>query len=120
MTPPLKIVIVDDESPSREFLSYLILSRLPKAKITKIESPIEALDFFQKEDCDILFLDIEMPVMSGWEVLKKIRIMGKNPYTVVVSSPSNAEKAKEFGVEKFITKPLCDEKVNEVLELYLK
>jgi len=37
-----------------------------------------------------------------------------------MASPNNAEKAKEFGVEKFITKPLCDEKVNEVLELYLK
>jgi len=39
---------------------------------------------------------------------------------VVVSSPSNAEKAKEFGVEKFITKPLCGEKIGEILGMYLQ
>jgi len=117
-----KILIVDDEKPSREFIATLIATYLPDSEIIKVAHPQTAMDCLQKDDFDILFLDICMPGMSGLDLLEDIHRKGKHPYTVLVSAHHDfnyAVKGIELGVVQYLTKPLYKEKVNEVLESYL-
>jgi CheY-like chemotaxis protein len=73
---------------------------------------------------DIIFLDINMPVMNGWDFLEEFtKIPNLNKGTVllyVVSSsidPSDLQKAKEFElVNNYILKPILPKQLNEILE----
>jgi len=117
-----KILIVDDERPSSEFIAALIATYLPDSEIIKIAHPQTAIDRLQKEDFDLLFLDICMPGMTGLDLLEEIHRMGKYPYTVLTSAHRDfnyAVKGIELGVVQYLTKPLYREKVFEVLEMYL-
>ena len=117
-----RIIIVDDEKPSREFIAALIASYLPDSEIVKIGNPQMAIDCLQKEDFDILFLDICLPGMTGLELLENVHRMGKYPYTVLASAHREfnyAVKGIELGVVKYLTKPLHKDNVFEVLEAYL-
>ena len=117
-----KILIVDDEKPSREFIATLIAAYLPDSEIIKIALPQMAMDCLQKEDFDLLFLDICMPGMTGLDMLEDLRRKGKNPYTVLVSAFRKfdyAIKGIELGVVQYLTKPLYREKVYETIQSYL-
>lgn len=72
---------------------------------------------------DIIFLDINMPIMDGWEFLEEFSTlaMDKSISVIILTSsinPEDAEKAKTFKhVKGFLSKPLDLEKLNHVLEL---
>ena len=117
-----KILIVDDEKPAREFIAELVASYLPDSEIIKIDHPQTALDCLQKEEFDVLFLDICMPGMTGLDLLENVRKRGKNPYTVLVSAYREfdyAVKGIELGVVQYLIKPLYPEKVYETIRSYL-
>ena len=118
-----KILVVDDEAPARQFVECLITSYIHNVKITKIECPLKALVCMENQDFDMLFLDIEMPGMTGLQLLERIRNIGKYPFTVIISAYRKfnyAVKGIELGVVKFITKPLYEDKIYEALNLYLQ
>lgn len=121
------VVIIDDEYVDN-FISEAILKRMDITdRIMKYESPVEALSYFESvaEDCgngpDLVLLDINMPVMNGWEFLDKLRSIKLINETIIVmlSSSSNsidlkkAEEAPE--VSLFITKPLTKLGMEEIL-----
>ena len=118
-----KILIVDDEKPARDFIADLVTSVLPDSEITKADHPQKALTCLQREDFNMLFLDVCMPGMTGLEMLEKVNLKEKRPFTVIISAHREfdyAVKAMELGVVKYITKPLYRDKIYEAIRLYLK
>ena len=69
----MKIMIVDDERIASEELYDICLSHPMIKEANVFNNPAEALFFIsENQDIDIAFLDIEMPVMTGLELAKKI------------------------------------------------
>jgi len=72
---------------------------------------------------ELIFLDINMPIMDGWEFLEKFSTLtfDKSISVIILTSsinPEDAEKAKTFkDVKGFLSKPLDLEKLDQVLEL---
>lgn len=72
---------------------------------------------------DLILLDINMPIMDGWEFLEALACVDKNapiPVFILTSSisPVDIEKAKSYiEVKGFFSKPFSDEKLNEMLAL---
>ena len=64
----MKIIAVDDERIALEGLLDVIREAAPEAELTGFEYPEDALEFVEKHDCNIAFLDVEMAVMSGVEL----------------------------------------------------
>jgi DNA-binding response OmpR family regulator len=84
VTPPWspKAVVIDDDP----LLNRLVVSALSSAEITgtAFEKPLVAMDWLREHDCDLVLLDIEMPVMDGFQVCKLLRTLPKHQETPVV------------------------------------
>jgi CheY-like chemotaxis protein len=68
----MKILIVDDETLARERLCELIMELDPGISFSQAENGLQALETIQKEQPDIVLLDIRMPVMDGLETAQHI------------------------------------------------
>ena len=76
------ILVVDDEAISRRAVTYA----LEKAKLpcTSVENPDEALKLLSENRYDLIFLDVDMPRINGYELCAKLRAMESNKKTPVV------------------------------------
>jgi chemotaxis protein CheY-P-specific phosphatase CheC len=80
----------------------------------------EALDILQRQPIDLLFLDLNMPVLDGYQVLAAIAQQQIQVKTIVVSGdiqPEARERVLFFGALDFIKKPVDQQKLNDVLGL---
>ncbi len=70
---PLKVIIIDDEPDSVNLLQLQLTEHCPQVKVVgSYTSTVKALDGIETLQPDLLFLDIEMPVMNGFEMLEKV------------------------------------------------
>ena len=102
----LKILVVDDESRMRK----LVHDFLAKAgyKILEAEDGAQALDiFFANKDIALVILDVMMPKLNGYEVLKEIRSYSKVPVVMLTARGEEHDELKgfELGVDEYISKP---------------
>ena len=113
-----KILVVDDV-PLNQMLVERMLGRF-NFNIKKAGNGYEALQSIKEEKPDLILLDIMMPVMDGFEVLKELK---RSPETkdikVIILSALNTNsdiiKGYELGAKDFITKPIMlDKLVNSV------
>lgn len=109
------IVLAVDDIPMNLLLISKILSRL-NITINTASNGREALDFISKNKPSLVLLDLMMPEIDGYEVLKRLR---ENPETkdlrVVILSALNSNedivKGFNMGANDFITKPIILEKL---------
>jgi chemotaxis protein CheY-P-specific phosphatase CheC len=81
----------------------------------------EALDILRRQPIDLLFLDLNMPILDGYQVLAAIQQQQLSVKTIVVSGdiqPEARERVLSFGALDFIKKPLDQQKLNHVLGLF--
>ena len=124
----LHIAICDDEKTVCAQLEHL-LKKISAALMEEIEIEIffsgeELCDFFIRNSCfDIIFLDIELKLMNGIAVGKKLREEMMNETTQIIYISSKESYAMElFQVRplNFLIKPLAYEKINHVMKTALK
>lgn len=109
-----KAVIIDDNKIARMMLSELLKQMGNIEIINEFESATEALPELKKKEVDLLFLDVEMPGMSGIELLK---ILPNRPLTILISAqPSYAVEAFELNVVDFLVKPFTLQRVVQAVE----
>ena len=80
--PVSKILVVDDEAISRRAIVYAL--EKAKLKSTDINDPEKALQLLAENDYDLIFLDVDMPGMTGFELCAKLRAMPHLKKTPVV------------------------------------
>lgn len=118
MTTP--ILVVDDSPMARKIL----IKSLPSTwdvEITQAVNGLEALDAYRAGKADVMFLDLTMPVMDGYEVLENLQKEGLNSFVIVVSAdiqPLAQERVKKLGAMAFIKKPVNPDLIESVLKQY--
>jgi two-component system LytT family response regulator len=100
----LNCLIVEDEEMSANLLRHLV-SQVSYLKLLKVcSSSIEASEVLRQEDIDLVFLDIEMPGMSGIELIKSLE---KPPLVILTTSHKEyAFEAFENNAVDYLVKPL--------------
>ncbi|WP_028303332.1 response regulator [Oceanospirillum maris] len=118
MTTP--IVICDDSSFARKQMARSLPGGWD-VEISFANNGEEAIEAIKAGKADILFLDLNMPVMDGYAVLEAIRKNDLPTMTLVVSGDIQASAHKrvlELGAIDFVKKPVTTEKITEILTSY--
>ncbi|MCG5644874.1 MAG: LytTR family DNA-binding domain-containing protein [Flavobacteriaceae bacterium] len=100
----LKCVIVEDSDIQRMTLERIINSHPDLVLVTSFRNAIEAKNGINNRMVDLIFLDIEMPLISGFELLETLNY--KPQVIVVAGKPEHALKAFEYDVTDFLQKPI--------------
>jgi two-component system LytT family response regulator len=110
----MNCMIIDDEEMSANMLKRLV-NQVGSLRLKEICScPMEALKFLKKEVIDLLFLDIEMPIMNGLEL---IRSLDKPPLVILTTShPKYAVDAFEHDAIDYLMKPIELHHVHRAIE----
>ncbi len=117
-----KILIVDDELDILKLTAFR-LAKFGYEILTAIDGQ-DALDLLKKEIPDFIFLDLYLPVISGYDVCKRIKADEKLKNIPVVlftaTSIHVAEEAKEVGADDYIIKPFEPEALIEKIKKFLE
>jgi CheY-like chemotaxis protein len=106
--PASRILVVDDEAISRRAIVYAL--EKAKLKSVNVEDPQEALTLLNDGEFDLIFLDVDMPHINGFELCAKLRAMPQHRRTPVVFVTSlndfeNRTNSTMAGGNDFIGKP---------------
>ncbi|MBO9611144.1 MAG: response regulator transcription factor [Dyadobacter sp.] len=105
----LKCLVVDDEPLAAEILEAHI-ERIPSLHLEKVcTSAIQALDFLAGNQVDLLFLDIEMPVITGLQFLRMVKQLP--PVILTTAYSEFALEAFELEVVDYLQKPIAFERM---------
>jgi len=102
----LKAIIVDDEINGVKYLQHLITKNCPDVEVVAGETnPEEALLLIEKLRPDVVFLDIEMPTLSGFELLEQLKHLS---FQVIFTTAydSYAIKAFKYNTIDYLLKPV--------------
>lgn len=108
MAQIIRTMLVDDEYLALNLLETFV-EKVPGLEvIAKTKSPIEAVDILQREEIDLLFLDIQMPTLSGNNLLKTLK---HPPLTVFTTAYTDyALEAFELDIVDYLLKPFAFER----------
>ncbi len=114
------ILIVEDDPFSFLMLQGMLLDT--RANILHADTGPKAVEYFDKNEVDLVLLDIRLPEMDGYQVIEKIREI--NADVPVVAQTANAlhvdrEKSKMAGFEDHVSKPISMEVLYAMLNTYL-
>ncbi len=117
MTKILKCLILDDEPLAIDVIENY-LKRLPNIESFPCSNPIDAFQILQKEKIDLIFLDIEMPLMSGLDFLKTMQ----SPPTVIITTAYRdyAVEGYEHDALDYLLKPISFPRFMKAFEKVLK
>ncbi len=109
----MKIAIVDDSSSVRLMINMCLDEiGINEDEISEFESAVDAIEDFKNTYYDLIFCDLIMPEMSGYELIKAIaETLPEFDFSRIImvsgeEDPSYKKAFKEFGVHQFIKKPI--------------
>ncbi|WP_152655665.1 LytTR family DNA-binding domain-containing protein [Oceanobacillus sp. CFH 90083] len=113
----MHVLIVDDEPYNREELKHLLCSFSKVQSIKEAESGEEAIMKTIQHHPDVIFLDVEMPKVSGMEVAKAIQELKKPPLVVFATAyPQFAVEAFRYDAVDYLLKPYDEEQLEETMQ----
>lgn len=102
----LKILVVDDEPRMRKLVKDFLTVK--GFQVIEAEDGEQAIDiFFEEKDIALILLDVMMPKMDGWEVLKTIRQYSQIPILMLTARGEEQDELQGFklGADEYISKP---------------
>lgn len=112
-----RVLVADDTKNIRNLITTCL--ELDGYEVLSAKDGQEAFDLIQNEKIDLAFLDIKMPVMSGTEVLRRIRAAGIMIPIVIMTAfatVKNAVDCTKLGAVAYLQKPFTADKINNLLE----
>ena len=107
-----KILVVEDNEDNRRILVYR-LRKIGQFDIREAANGQQAIEAVKAERPDLIFMDLKMPVMDGWEATKKIRQLdfGRDIPIIALTAQAMAgdeQKALAAGCDDYLAKPIVD------------
>lgn len=114
----LSAVIVDDEQLARDELSYLLKSVEDVDVVAQGRNGLEAVSLIKEHSPDIVFLDVQMPGLDGFGVIKKLldRRISLPQIVFATAYDQYAVKAFEVNAVDYVLKPFDKKRVNQAIE----
>ncbi|MCL4472049.1 MAG: response regulator [Sulfuricella sp.] len=116
----VSVLVVDDSPLARKML----IKALPPSwdiAITQVGNGLDALAAYREGGVEVMFLDLTMPGLDGYQVLETLRKEGLNCLVIVVSAdiqPTARERVLQMGAIAFVKKPVNAAEIQAVLKEY--
>ena len=117
-------ILLAEDGKVNQLVAVRLLERRGH-RVTVVENGKEAVDRSLKQQFDVILMDIQMPVMSGYEACREIRELEKKTESRVAivamtahAMPGDREECLEVGMDDYISKPIESEEFYEVIEKY--
>ena len=118
----IKILVVDDSPSMRQLLSSSI-TQMGYQNVMTLCDGAKAVKIFESKKIDLVFLELDMPGLSGMDTFKKIKQLCATTYVVIISSASTADNVKQaftLGASGFIVKPFNLHMIEDALAQFEK
>ncbi len=104
----MRALIIDDEAPARAVLLHLLAAHCPHVTVVgQTADPVEALALIQQHQPDLLFLDVEMPHLSGFDVVRALGPMAGQVQIIFVTAYDRyAIRAIRAAATDYLLKPV--------------
>ncbi len=117
----LKILIAEDNAINMLLTKTYLKDILPQALIVEAKDGMQAIEQYQKENPDLILMDIQMPQLNGIEATKKIRELETNIEIPIIaltagSLPGEKEKCLSAGMSDFLAKPLLKQTLADMIK----
>ncbi|MFA9376632.1 MAG: response regulator transcription factor [Lachnotalea sp.] len=115
-----KILVVEDQTEISDIVSKYLVKDGYQVVVTS--NGFEALDCFSKEEFHLILLDIMMPGISGFEVLKEIRKISEIPIIMLTAKQEEVDRLKGFenGADDYVIKPFSPRELMKRIQVFLK
>ncbi|HET9430669.1 MAG TPA: LytTR family DNA-binding domain-containing protein [Chitinophagaceae bacterium] len=117
----IKAVIIDDEQHSIDTLKWKLENYCPDVVVqAAFDSPADGVEYLKKNPPDLLFLDIEMPMLNGFDVLEEL---GRDlPYNIIfITAYDNfGIQAVKFSALDYLLKPVQNKELKDAIDKHLK
>ena len=123
-TSEITILLAEDNAVNM-LLARTILNRTaPNARLVEAKNGLEALNYCLSEVPDIIFMDVQMPLMNGYEAterIRKVEALAKVPIVALTAGNVQSEKERclAAGMNDFVTKPVVEETIGLMLNKWL-
>lgn len=123
----INILVVDDESRMRKLIRDFLVQK--EYNVIEAEDGEKALDLYRQrtENIDLILLDVMMPKLDGWSVLRQIRQVNKTIPIIMLTARGEEQDELfgfELGVDEYISKPFSPKilvaRVEAILRRYLE
>jgi two-component system, sensor histidine kinase and response regulator len=120
----LKILVVDDDDLNRRMMRLILVRDGHDVQV--VANGIEALDAVKEQKFDVVFMDLQMPLMDGIESSRRIREWengGVRTYIVALTAsylPEKGQRLFEVGIDNYISKPFEVEHIHKLLSIISK
>jgi two-component system, chemotaxis family, chemotaxis protein CheY len=115
----MKVLVTDDSKMARKMVIKVLTDILKEnVEIHEAQNGQEALDLYKQILPKIVFLDLTMPVMDGFQALEKIKEFDKDAKVIIISADIqklSIDKASKLGAFNFIKKPIDLAKMEQIL-----
>lgn len=106
----LRSILIDDSSLQRVAISKMIQSHLSLDLVAEFKNGIEAQRNIKDLQVDLIFLDIEMPIVNGFEFIEALE--NRPQIILITGKPDYALKAFDYDVTDYLLKPITKERFN--------
>jgi PAS domain S-box-containing protein len=123
-TQAFEVLIVDDSIMNLVLARSIVQTMLPKVKIIEADSGEKAIEYLRKNRVDLVFMDVQMPEMSGYEATQHIRNQLNLLQLPIVALTAGIilgerERCLAAGMNDYLSKPISTEELREVLRKQL-
>jgi DNA-binding response OmpR family regulator len=100
-----KILVVDDDADLLDVVCYVL--RRQQFTVVTATDGLEALAVFEREEPDLVILDVNLPGLDGFEVLRRLRTQGTTPIIMLTvrAEDTDVVGALRLGADEYVTKP---------------
>jgi len=124
-TKQLKILVAEDHKINLALCKIFIKEIIPDAVVIEAANGLQAVEKFEKEKPSIVFMDIQMPEMDGYEACAEIRKSETEAPVPIIALTAGTvkgekEKCMSYGMNDYISKPFAKDTMRRVIEEWIK
>ena len=112
----LRAIVVDDEPLARDLLRALLAEHEDIHVVAQCQDGHEAISYLQTKPVDLMFLDVQMPEIGGFEIVERLGVQQLPPTVFVTAHHEHAVRAFDIHAVDYLTKPINAERLARALE----